>query len=169
MLFLDKAERFILKTFPPGEIEIGSEQQFELRLAIAKKIHKHKVLDDASLSAELRELCERYPPWAFYQTVEGELPRRVFGILLKRSDEGATVPMLLAMAPCGEFVKEIVGGIACDSVTRVDSWAMHHDHWLSSCVRSNLFYDPLAYLRIVHDREWRGDGTASDDEVIDEV
>jgi len=133
---------------PPGTIP-KYDEQFELRLSIAKKICEHFNKNDVSMSDEMREIYIKYPMWGFYVNKAEEdgdgistCPRRSYGVC-KYVDQ--TYGLHMVTAHIG-WINDVVGGVEVSSVERIERWDENSIGIINLSNNPGVFLDPIGFM-----------------------
>ncbi len=143
-LLLTAEEGAEIRSRPPGTFIKPDDERFALRLTLAKKFCDYFLDDDNTLTAEHREIYQRFPMWAFYEGVPSGSCQRVYGVAMTTTGE----PMLHTITKL--LTHNNVGVISCDAVRRIDTWNEDQLSSLSLTANGWAFTDPLGFLAILY-------------------
>jgi len=144
---LTEEEKEELRKNPPSlDFELVSEEQFLLRLSIAKKMCAF--FNDTSVPPEYRAIYEKYPMWAFYESTDSEatLPRRVYGAILQTDEDGSKTEAVHAATAHLLWVNYVVGGVPVTKLKRVDRWNENSEMMIKMSGAKGMFCDPLGFI-----------------------
>jgi hypothetical protein len=136
----------------PDRREDFTDEQFERRLSMAKKLWASLAYQDPNMSAWAREIYSIVPPWAVYTSLDdGEgLVRRVYGVCLTEHENdtkyGAYVVSAVPTANSYTDGSLPLSEIAHRRIRRVMAARVAHT------ATPGLFIDPLGFYDFMLDR-----------------
>lgn len=93
----------------------------------------------------VKKAYEDFPPWYFYVTKDGDLPKRVYGFLETGNGE-VRAHTISAMA----FIcNDTIGGSPLDSLERVHKWSDANLQRIAICGHPSVFTDPYGWVEVV--------------------
>ena len=146
MIQLTAAEEEELDQRPIStKLTVFTDDQFALRLSIAKKINQ-SVIDDPTTPNFARDAYRRCPVWAFYsQKEDGSGARRVYGASLL---EDESVSMAVSTAMLG-WNNDVVGGVPLEEMEGliIDGYSPDTVTVLNSVNPTpGIYLDPLGFM-----------------------
>lgn len=121
-----------------GTVINMDDQQFNLRLSIAKKMCKVFLDNDPTLNNDAKEMYENYPMWKFYCYKDMSFPQRVYGV-----EDAINKRLYVAKS----FIALTHGSsVNCDEIISVDRWSEDQLRMIKLTQSPTIFLDPLGFL-----------------------
>lgn len=127
-----------------------TDEQFQVRLALAKRLQESLLTADTTASEELIQIYDKVPMWAFYTTLPNGkgAPRRVFGV--GKNTEGEEYAQ--TVTGLNMLNNRTVGGVPADELAALRVDRLKYDD-VSRTRTPGLFIDPLGFLPILEEEE----------------
>ncbi len=122
-----------------------TDEQFNVRLAFAKKICAYLLETDDTLDAKMKTIYEKYPMWGFYTDEKHIICKRSFGVAV--SEDGKNI--LHTQMAMSFFDNTTVGGTPADTLVRVDQWNENQIKFIKHTANPGLYLDPLGFYLVL--------------------
>jgi hypothetical protein len=130
-----------MRRHPPTiEYHEFNNDEIKLRREIAKYIWNEMMDMDATINPTRRALYNKYPPWAFFTDLDGNL-WRVYGL--------KSIAMIRAVRPDGR--SQIATEVPANSLIMVDDWTANQKWNLKQSGNGvpGCFLDPLGMIFVL--------------------
>ena len=142
LAFTDEEQKELVAR-PMGFDGPFTEEQFQIRLNIAKRISKFALAVDFTIGDEHRPIYVNFPLWGFYK--QNGLIKRVFGVGFDEENN----PRLQTATCFTDSVNLTVGGTSTEDVVRVDNWSNEDKAKIMQSGYPGVFLDPLGFWLIL--------------------
>ena len=124
-----------------------TDDEFNIRLSIAKKICKWLLNEDPDITAEFKTIYEKYPMWGFY--TDGVCAKRSFGVGINNTENKNVLYTQSAHVP---FDNITIGGTTTENLVQVNQWSEDIIKHILLTPNPGCYIDPLGFMIILQEQ-----------------